>query len=65
MTNVVGTVNLLNAAKDMWKDDKHVFHHVSTDEVYGSLGTEGLLPKKHLMIQEVHILPRRRPQIIL
>ena len=22
----------------MWKDDKHVFHHVSTDEVYGSLG---------------------------
>ena len=46
MTNVVGTVNLLNAAKDMWKDDKHVFHHVSTDEVYGSLGTEGLFTEE-------------------
>ncbi len=43
MTNVVGTLNLLNAAKDIWKDhfqDK-VFYHVSTDEVYGSLGGEG------------------------
>jgi len=38
-TNVIGTVNLLNAAKDFWKDDYliHRFHHVSTDEVYGSL----------------------------
>ncbi len=42
MTNVVGTVNLLQQAKDNWKGDDHVFHHVSTDEVYGSLGTEGL-----------------------
>jgi dTDP-glucose 4,6-dehydratase len=43
MTNVVGTVNLLQIAKDYWKgSDKHVFHHVSTDEVYGSLGEEGL-----------------------
>lgn len=42
-TNVVGTVNLLNAAKNAWKDnyeDKR-FYHVSTDEVYGSLGAEG------------------------
>ena len=46
MTNVVGTVNLLNAAKDIWKDDKHVFHHVSTDEVYGSLGAEGLFTEE-------------------
>ena len=46
MTNVVGTVNLLNAAKDMWKDDNHVFHHVSTDEVYGSLGDEGLFTEE-------------------
>jgi dTDP-glucose 4,6-dehydratase len=42
MTNVVGTVNLLQVAKDSWKGDNHVFHHVSTDEVYGSLGEEGL-----------------------
>lgn len=43
MTNVVGTVNLLQVAKDYWKGtDNHVFHHVSTDEVYGSLGDEGL-----------------------
>ena len=42
MTNVVGTVNLLQAAKDHWKQGDHVFHHVSTDEVYGSLGHSGL-----------------------
>lgn len=42
MTNVVGTVNLLQAAKSTWKDSNHVFHHVSTDEVFGSLGQEGL-----------------------
>ncbi|TFF40955.1 dTDP-glucose 4,6-dehydratase [Mucilaginibacter psychrotolerans] len=40
MTNVVGTVNLLNAAKNIWKDDyaSKRFYHVSTDEVYGTLG---------------------------
>lgn len=39
MTNVVGTVNLLNAAKTAWASqlDEHRFYHVSTDEVYGSL----------------------------
>ncbi len=42
MTNVVGTVNLLQAAKESWTGINHVFHHVSTDEVYGSLGEEGL-----------------------
>ncbi len=42
LTNVVGTVNLLQVAKDFWKGDNHVFHHVSTDEVFGSLGEEGL-----------------------
>lgn len=42
-TNVLGTVNLLNAAKDTWSDyDDKLFYHVSTDEVYGSLGDEGL-----------------------
>lgn len=44
MTNVVGTVNLLNAAKNLWKDNfkSKLFYHVSTDEVYGSLGNDGL-----------------------
>lgn len=43
MTNVVGTVNLLNAAKHNWKDNKDKrFYHISTDEVYGTLGDEGL-----------------------
>ena len=38
MTNVIGTVNLLNAAKAVWKGRDDVrFYHVSTDEVYGSL----------------------------
>ena len=43
MTNVVGTVQLLQAARAAWgKESGHVFHHVSTDEVYGSLGDTGL-----------------------
>jgi len=46
MTNVVGTVNLLNAAKELWQTGNHVFHHVSTDEVYGSLGDEGLFTEE-------------------
>ncbi|MBK7212281.1 MAG: dTDP-glucose 4,6-dehydratase [Bacteroidales bacterium] len=43
MTNIVGTVNLLNAARSIWKDDFNgkKFYHISTDEVYGSLGDEG------------------------
>lgn len=43
MTNVVGTVNLLNTAKNNWSKDlqNHKFYHVSTDEVYGALGAEG------------------------
>ena len=46
MSNVVGTVNLLNAAKEFWTSGEHVFHHVSTDEVYGSLGNEGLFTEE-------------------
>lgn len=48
MTNVVGTVNLLNAARMAWKGnyDKNRFYHVSTDEVYGSLGNEGLFTEE-------------------
>ncbi|HUH34250.1 MAG TPA: dTDP-glucose 4,6-dehydratase [Moheibacter sp.] len=43
-TNVLGTVNLLNAAKKIWdgKYEGKRFHHVSTDEVYGTLGETGL-----------------------
>ncbi len=43
-TNVIGTVNLLNAAKNLWKEnyDNKLFYHISTDEVYGSLGKTGL-----------------------
>lgn len=42
-TNVVGTANLLNAAVQCWKGnfDGKRFYHVSTDEVFGSLGPEG------------------------
>ena len=42
-TNVIGTVNLLNAAKRVWGNEaqNHLFYHVSTDEVYGSLGETG------------------------
>jgi len=47
MTNVVGTVNLLNAAKYFWKEKKeNRFYHISTDEVYGSLGSEGLFTEQ-------------------
>ena len=43
-TNVMGTANLLNAARAAWKGNEEGkrFYHVSTDEVYGSLGAEGL-----------------------
>lgn len=42
-TNVMGTANLLNAARELWKDnyDGKLFYHISTDEVYGSLGDTG------------------------
>lgn len=42
-TNVLGTTNLLQAAKEQWGDDysRKRFYHVSTDEVYGSLGDSG------------------------
>ena len=42
MTNIVGTVNLLNAAREIWQNTPdHRFYHISTDEVYGSLGETG------------------------
>ena len=49
-TNVVGTVNLLNAAKQAWSrlptSDSRLFYHVSTDEVYGALGETGFFTEK-------------------
>ncbi len=43
-TNVIGTMNLLNAAKTIWAGnfENKRFYHISTDEVYGSLGATGL-----------------------
>ncbi len=47
-TNVMGTANLLNAANQLWKGnfEGKRFYHVSTDEVYGSLGEEGLFTEE-------------------
>lgn len=46
-TNIVGTVNLLNSAKKFWGSEKnHLFYHVSTDEVYGSLGEIGFFTEE-------------------
>lgn len=43
-TNVIGTMVLLNAFKGLWQDqwEGKLFYHISTDEVYGTLGSEGL-----------------------
>ncbi len=43
-TNVIGTANLLNAARIVWKDNfgNKKFYHISTDEVFGSLGEQGM-----------------------
>ncbi len=42
--NIIGTLNLLEVAKDSWKNNysNKLFYHISTDEVYGSLGEDGL-----------------------
>jgi len=48
LTNIVGTVNLLNAANHIWKGNYEGkrFYHISTDEVYGSLGEEGFFTEE-------------------
>jgi len=48
MTNVIGTVNLLNAAKKYWAGnyENTRFYHVSTDEVYGTLGEDGMFTEE-------------------
>lgn len=47
-TNVIGTVNLLEEARMAWRDDLlgKRFHHISTDEVFGALGDEGLFTEE-------------------
>ncbi len=47
-TNVIGTMNLLNACTSIWKEDteNNLFYHISTDEVYGSLGADGLFTEE-------------------
>jgi len=47
-TNVIGTMNLLNAFKALWRGnwDGKLFYHISTDEVYGTLGSEGLFTEQ-------------------
>ena len=47
-TNVMGTLNLLQAAKESWNGNfsNHLFYHVSTDEVYGSLGEKGFFTEE-------------------
>ena len=47
-TNIIGTLNLLNAFKSIWKDNfgGKRFYHISTDEVYGTLGAEGLFTEE-------------------
>jgi len=40
-TNIIGTINLLDVAREAWGDEQaHLFYHISTDEVYGSLGKD-------------------------
>src|SRR5690606_7489700 len=48
-TNVIRTVNLLNAAKSLWKGNSgHLFYHVSTEDVYGSLDDGGFFTEEAL-----------------
>jgi len=68
-TNVVGTFVLLEAARKTWinghkKDSSRRFLHISTDEVFGSLGVSGFLPKRPLTTPVLPIRPARLPLII-
>jgi dTDP-glucose 4,6-dehydratase len=68
-TNVVGTFTLLNAARAYWKElpagerEAFRFLHVSTDEVYGELGDEGLFTEESRTIRLLPTRPRRREAI--
>ena len=68
-TNVVGTLRVLQAAQDYWqrlsphRQSQFRFLHVSTDEVYGSLGAEGLFTENDPLRAPFTLIPpaRRRP----
>ena len=69
-TNIVGTYTLLKCAKKVWLegDDRieHLFHHVSTDEVYGTLREDDPAFCEHALCAEFNsTLRARRRQIIL
>ena len=70
-TNIVGTFNLLDQSKKYFnnlgdvKKQQFIFHHVSTDEVYGDLeGKNKFFLKTHLLLLLHHIRQARRVQII-
>lgn len=67
-TNITGTYTLLEAARCYWRDssksDSFRFHHISTDEVFGSLGKQGILPKKPLMHPTAPMRLQKPPVII-
>ena len=67
MTNIIGTVNLLNASRKIWEEDfkNKMFYHVSTDEAYGSLGETGFFMKLLRTIHNLHIHLQKQVQIIL
>ena len=67
-TNIIGTINLLNAFNSLWKNNwkEKRFYHISTDEVYGSLGESGLFEETSLLSTQIHLMqPLRLVQIIL
>ena len=57
-TNILGTVNLLNAANKNWKDDKqeNLFYHISTDEVFGSLDSRGIFSRNYTLRPAISLL---------
>ena len=65
-TNIQGTLNLLEAARQHWGNNakQQRFYHISTDEVFGSLGSEAILQKLLLMTQDLPTLPLKQLQII-
>ena len=62
-SNIIGTFNLLEIARGLG-DTFQIFHHISTDEVYGSLGPEGLFTEETPYRPNSPIRPRRRPRTI-
>ena len=66
-TNIMGTLNLLQAAQENWLDNRshHRFYHISTDEVLEALARQELFRKAHHMIHAPLIQPPKPALIIL